>query len=341
MEVSLTQIQAYYQTKSIWNASLRGDLPAIQKYLDQGVPVDAEAPPGRDEGCTALQLAARAGRAAVVQLLISAGAEVDKAASSAPALHLAAFLPNIQIVQQLLEAGADVNRAAGTGETPLMKAAAAPQGSVYDDIAESDKLAVVQRLLDAGAAVNLADNTGCTALHHAADSGSLEVIKQLLAAGADACATDSEGRSPMVLAAVNGSLCIVDALLELVAMPVPVLVAAGKSIAASVDERGLRSAHQVAVIKVADKIAELDRDAAIGMVKELPLTNSKADAFQRGWLGGVDFASATSAQERAAFEQERQEVAEQRQGLQQLIIGLAAMHKKQAVRPTKASVTAE
>jgi uncharacterized protein len=82
----------------------REDLDSLGRQLDEGVNVDV-----RDKyGQTALMLAARDGRAAVVRFLVSRGAALDVSAKyHLTALMLAVIRSHADVVKVLLDAGAD------------------------------------------------------------------------------------------------------------------------------------------------------------------------------------------------------------------------------------------
>lgn len=298
-------------SSSLWSAASRGDLAAVQNLLNKGNPVDAEAPNGStNPGVTALQLAAENGHAAIVQQLLAAGAEVDKATvTTPPALHLAASRGHVAMVKQLLDAGAALD-GTGKGSTPLLWAASGGQA------------AVVQQLLDAGAAVNLADDTSWTALHNAASSGYLEVVQILLTAGADACIANSMGRTPLNLAAANGQLAAVKALIQHAAMPMPLLVSAASSAVAS---------QRLEVLSVlVHHIATVDRETAVNFVKAIPEGQGLVAIFKQGWLTGMAVCNATAEQEKAAIAQKRKELQELKHDVQQLFIATAAQQRRDA-----------
>ena len=106
------------------------------------------------------------GDAAVVELLLAAGADV-KAKNNIgwTALHYAATRGYAAVAELLLAAGADVDAKSEYGSTALHFAAA--RG--YDD--------VVELLLVAGADVEAKSNTGWTALHYAAQEGHAAVVE--------------------------------------------------------------------------------------------------------------------------------------------------------------------
>lgn len=76
--------------------------------------------PGRREGLTALEESVRINRPDIAQMLIDAGADVDKTGKNGQTpLMLAAKLGHANVVQVLIDAGAYLNDTDPTGRTPL------------------------------------------------------------------------------------------------------------------------------------------------------------------------------------------------------------------------------
>ena len=166
------------------DAAMRGDLASVRRLITQGQDVNASQGDGMsalhwaaDHGDSAmaaalvrakanvravtrigaytpLHIAARAGNAGVVRVLLAGASDVKSATTSgATPLHLAAAAGNADVVKALLTKGADPNaRESSWGQTPLMFAA------------EYNRAAAVRALLQRGAdpaihtrVVNLSD----------------------------------------------------------------------------------------------------------------------------------------------------------------------------------------
>ncbi len=168
--------------------------------------------------------AARKGGAALVELLLSKGADLHaKDRIGDTALAIAARTGDLDIVKLLMAKGADPNAADAVGRGPLFAAAI------------GQNPAIVQLLLQKGAAVNAAtslppgaasrttnnikngppNNSKVTALHNAAAFGPVESVRELLNAGANVNAQDSRKLPPLsfALATEYPSLDIVRALI--------------------------------------------------------------------------------------------------------------------------------
>ena len=89
----------------------------VALLLERGARVNVSA---RRDGLTALEQAVRSNRADLAQMLIDAGADVDKTGKDGQTpLMVAAKLGNAGIVQVLIDAGAYLNDTDATGRTPL------------------------------------------------------------------------------------------------------------------------------------------------------------------------------------------------------------------------------
>lgn len=148
------------------NAARKGWLKVATYLMDHGAEVN---------GSYALSAAVNSGNRAMVELLLSRGADVSEMDNSnGRSLLQAAVQKGYQSVAEVLLANkADVNKPDNSGNTPLVVAAAASQAKI------------AKMLLSAGANLNLANDNGRTPLSFAAEHGSPEMRKLLLDAKAD------------------------------------------------------------------------------------------------------------------------------------------------------------
>ncbi|MFG1960030.1 ankyrin repeat domain-containing protein [Nonomuraea sp. NPDC049028] len=165
-----------------YDAADTGQIDLVRPFLDAGLPVDAEV---SSSGWTPLMCAVGARSLPLVEFLISAGADVNRAgrgAEAATVLTLALELAESQaIVSALLRAGADPNLSRPDGWTPLMLAAL--EGDVE----------VIQALVAAGADVLASKDDGKVTAAGVADreghSDAVRVLRELGAADpVDLCA---------------------------------------------------------------------------------------------------------------------------------------------------------
>ncbi|HSM60396.1 MAG TPA: ankyrin repeat domain-containing protein, partial [Longimicrobiales bacterium] len=154
------------------DAAQRADLDAVRSLVREGADVNAAQP----DGMTALHWAALNDDAAIVRLLVNAGADLASTTrlGGYTALHLAARGGLAGPVAALLEGGSDPSSVSETGVAPLHFAA------------ESGDVASVRALLEHGADVDQRDGHGeRTPLMFATARGRIEAMRALLAAGAD------------------------------------------------------------------------------------------------------------------------------------------------------------
>jgi ankyrin repeat protein len=142
-----------------------------------------------------LDLAARASRLDLIELLVSYGVDVRAVDSG---IFLTAT--DMNIFRYLIENGAPVNQAGKNHTPPLAYIARG------DKAERPDK---VQMLLEHGAQVDAADPRRRTALHGAAVSGHVKVMKVLLDHGADVRLKDHQGQTPLALARAKGHTDVV------------------------------------------------------------------------------------------------------------------------------------
>jgi hypothetical protein len=148
--------------------------------------------------------AAGGGNLSDVEMLVRAGADVNKAIKEDGTTPLAVAASNghLPVVQYLVQHGADKNKAMNDGTTPLTMAA------------QQGQLAVVQYLTQQGADKNQADNDGYTPLIKAARKGHLAVVQYLTQQGADKNQADNAGITPLYFAAARDHLAVVQYLVQ-------------------------------------------------------------------------------------------------------------------------------
>lgn len=145
------------------------NVEVVELFLIAGMDANSR----KDDGNTALMLAASKGYEEIVRALLDNGADANAKNSinrDETALLLAAFSPHTAIVKALIDRGADVNATLDAGWTPLMLAAGAGQ------------IDSVRLLISAGAHANAKSQDGMTAMIQAKNHP--DIIQLLKQAGA-------------------------------------------------------------------------------------------------------------------------------------------------------------
>ena len=162
-------------------AAQAGDASLVRVLLDRGADPNAR----NANGGTPLMHAAMSGDPGIVESLIAAGAELDAAAKLGwSALLLAAAKGNAAAADVLLRSGAQPNQADTYGWTPLMRA-----------VSGNHAAAVNVLLASPDVDINAREETGATALHVAAQYGYAGMAARLLESGADSGAVNDRGLS--------------------------------------------------------------------------------------------------------------------------------------------------
>lgn len=220
-----------------------GDLAAATDLVRSGVDVNCFTP----EGLTLLMIASGLGQPQMVDLLLTAGAQVlgvDPRAG-ATALHKAALSGNPDVVKLLLDHGAFIDQQSPIlGHTALMDAVVYKHKAVVRlllmrgartlvrnhwhetalDIARRDGLDMIARLIEARNAAD-DDEVRAQTLVPAIKAGDLAEVERLIAAGAAVDArvpmvgSADDDYTPLAIAAREGHADIVRALLEAGANP--------------------------------------------------------------------------------------------------------------------------
>lgn len=259
----------------------RGDLAAVRAELEAGTDPDAFA----SDMATRypVYLAARAGDAGMLELLVKSGADIDRRDGNGDRpLDWAARYGETEIARLLLAAGSRPDPAEAGQRVPLVEAL------------NGSHLAVADLLLDAGASANRADRLDGSALHQAAAIDDVAMAQRLLRLGADPAAPGPYfGDTPLHAAARRASPAMIS-----------LLVAAGSPVEARTrdGETPLHLAAQygrpAAVQALLD--AGADPDAADSR-RVGPLMAAMAWRPQAGWRAGIDDPRMTN---RALAEQE-------------------------------------
>jgi cytohesin len=206
--------------------SVAASAPIAKMLIERGADLNAT----NTFGQTALWRAVEDGdRAGVVEALLQAGADVNKADDDGdPPLP---FATTATIVTMLIERGASVNAVNTFGRTALWRPV------------EEGRAGVVQALLQAGAAVNKADDDGDPPLSFAATAA---IATMLIERGADVSTANKRGETALWSAVKDGRAGVVEVLLQAGAdvhkadkeCTAALSVAASAPIAAMLIERG-------------------------------------------------------------------------------------------------------
>ena len=191
------------------------DLPRIVNYLKLVIDGDLEGVKFALKHCPAdvntfnnqmrslIWLAATTGNAAMVELLVESGADVNaKDENDLTPLHAALISGHEHVARMLLANGADGDAKLVVGWTPLHLAALKGYASVAE--------ALLEKTTD----VNAKDERNFTCLHYAVYHGHEHVAKLLLENGLDVEAKDNLGCTPLHYAAAQGHAAVTKLLLD-------------------------------------------------------------------------------------------------------------------------------
>lgn len=179
--------------------------PMIKAAQEDNMEEVQQLLPGRDvnlrdkrSGTTALEHAVRNGNRELVQLLLSAGADVNiRNEGGQTVLMMLGEEATADLVWDLINAGAKVNQKDNEGNTPLIEAAG------------FNNIEALKTLLDAGAEVAAWNHDGETPLLMAASSGLVNNVRALILAGADINQRDSDDKTALILARENGHRAVI------------------------------------------------------------------------------------------------------------------------------------
>uniref|UniRef100_A0A0G4GH36 Uncharacterized protein n=1 Tax=Chromera velia CCMP2878 TaxID=1169474 RepID=A0A0G4GH36_9ALVE len=168
------------------NAACGGKGHIVKYLLQKGTDVNVQTK--RNEGMTALHVAAKFGKREMAQLLLDEGANVDAVDSErfTPLTYAAGV--SLEVVKLLLENRATIPTTRSEWRSPLIRAV------------ETGKVELVKFLLEKGADVNVQTkpDAGRTALHVASKQKDKTMIEFLLSKGADLTLLNTEGFAPLV-----------------------------------------------------------------------------------------------------------------------------------------------
>jgi ankyrin repeat protein len=190
----------------LYQAAQKGDLDGVRQALDKGADINALDP---ECGETALHAAVDKSQKAVVELLLSKGANPDIVSGQhyTPLIIAAAMGDAAMPMVELLLAGkASPELAPTTGPNA--------GGSPMHIAASKGANTILSRLLAAGAKPKALPN-GSTLMHMAAIGGNAETVEIASKNGIPVDCTDSQARTPLHLTALTGNSAVARKLLEL------------------------------------------------------------------------------------------------------------------------------
>lgn len=151
------------KVRALCSACAKGDVTAVIRLLDAEVDRDGAS----DTGMTALHWASNAGHIDIVELLVGAGADLDRVEPDSrwTPLHFACAKPEHETVARvLIDAGADVNALDNV------------QWSALHLACDRGYLDTVRALLEAGADVHAQSANGVTPREFALEQGHRDVL---------------------------------------------------------------------------------------------------------------------------------------------------------------------
>ena len=189
------RFQDFRARSALLQAARKGDVAAVEKSLEKGVPIEST----NDKGETPLCVAVIGGHVSTISTLLSHNAQIEARTKKGLTPLLCArenvSTSRINVMRVLLSAGANVDAKDENGDTALHQAVSLSR----PDWAKF--------LLSFNPNLELQNNTGETPLLRAVDFSPLsyaekilETVQLLLDAGADAKATDEKGQTAVLIA---------------------------------------------------------------------------------------------------------------------------------------------
>ncbi len=166
-------------------AARNGQVEALEVLLSAGADLEIR---NKDQH-SPLYCALHNGQVETARILLERGARFSEAdAHGSFPWHLALLGKKTQLIEMLMDKGANVNAPHPTNRITLLHMAT-----------RDNQVEIVRFLLEHKADVNAADSTGDTALHYAAQGGRLECAELLIAKGANPNAANKLGFRPFDL----------------------------------------------------------------------------------------------------------------------------------------------
>ena len=179
-------------------AAKAGDSSLVMRLLG-----DTDVDQAAIDGTTALHWAVHRNDAAMVDVLLEAGATPTlQNRYGFPPLHFSAVNGNPAILERLLAQGADPDTTVPGGETALMTAS------------RTGDPAVIAALLAAGADANAVNDAGQTALMWAAAANNADAVTALVSGGAELAMRTEKGLDALLFAVRAGRVEATTALLD-------------------------------------------------------------------------------------------------------------------------------
>lgn len=191
----------------IANACQFGDLASAQMLLAAGA--EAQLAHINKKGHTALMMAAREGRDALVSLLIDRHVDVNQNGPYGSAIWSAVAEDKQGAVELLLDAGADMNLKSDEPVDPKR-----PRITLLSCAVGTNDLNLMGILLAHGADINGAGEDGTTPLWSAVGWGGANTVLYLINKGSDVNRANDSGVTPLMIATACKDVPILQALLQ-------------------------------------------------------------------------------------------------------------------------------